>query len=53
MLENKVGQVVLDRAYAESYIAALRQLQSEFDLKDDISTMRVASATTVVSSIAS
>ena len=42
LLENKVGQVVLDRAYAESYIAALRQLQSEFDLKDDISTMRVA-----------
>ena len=43
LLENKVGQVMLDRAYAESYIAALRQLQSEFGLYDDISTMRVAS----------
>ena len=43
VLENKVGQVMLDRAYAESYIAALRQLQSEFGLYDDISTMRVAS----------
>ncbi|MBQ7847821.1 MAG: YicC family protein [Clostridia bacterium] len=43
VLENKTGQVVLDRAYAESYIAALRQLQQEFDLYDDISTMRVAS----------
>ncbi|MBQ8235334.1 MAG: YicC family protein [Clostridia bacterium] len=43
VLENKTGQVVLDRAYAESYLAALRQLQQEFDLYDDISTMRVAS----------
>ncbi len=43
VLENKTGQVMLDRAYAESYIAALRQLQQEFGLYDDISTMRVAS----------
>ncbi len=32
----------LDTAYAESYINALRELSRTFDLKDDISTMRVA-----------
>ena len=37
-----VGTVGIDRAYAESYISALRRLASEFDLKDDISVMSVA-----------
>ncbi len=32
----------LDTAYAESYINALKELCKTFDLKDDISTMRVA-----------
>lgn len=35
--------VALDRGYAESYIAALRELRDEFSLKDDISVMSVAS----------
>ena len=34
--------VMLDEAYAASYIAALEQLRDKFSLKDDISTMRVA-----------
>ena len=34
--------VALDRGYAESYIAALRELRDEFSLKDDISVMSVA-----------
>lgn len=42
-LEQTGTCVTLDRAYAESYIAALRTLRDEFSLKDDISTMSVAS----------
>lgn len=38
-LPIKVG---LDRAYAEGYIAALRELRDTYGLADDISTMRVA-----------
>lgn len=34
--------VLLDEAYAASYIAALEKLRDRFGLKDDISTMRVA-----------
>ncbi len=34
--------VKLDTAYAEGYVAALRQLRDTFDLPDDISTMTVA-----------
>ena len=37
-----VSSVSLDRGFAESYIAALRELQSAFGLKDDISVMSVA-----------
>ena len=36
------GCVSLDSGYAESYIAALRRLASEFSLPDDISVMSVA-----------
>ena len=35
-------EIDIDRAYTESYINALKKLASEFELKDDISTMRVA-----------
>ena len=42
VLEDKNAGVALDSAYAESYIAALRELRDTFDLPDDISTMRVA-----------
>ena len=37
-----IGSVAIDTAFAESYINALRELQSRFGLKDDISTMTVA-----------
>lgn len=43
VLENTTGSVHLDRAIAESYIAALKELRDTFSLPDDISTMRVAS----------
>ena len=39
---SAVGAVGVDRAYAESYIAALKQLRDEFSLCDDISVMTVA-----------
>ena len=37
-----MGNVGIDKAYAESYISALRKLGEEFGLKDDISIMTVA-----------
>ena len=37
-----VGNVGLDSAYLESYLAALHRLRDEFGLKDDISVMTVA-----------
>ena len=40
--ENLGGDIKLDKAYAETYIKALRELRDEFDLHDDISVMRVA-----------
>ena len=38
----EVGSVSVDRAFAESYIKALRTLVDEFGLRDDISVMSVA-----------
>ncbi len=35
-------EILLDEKYAEQYINALRKLQEQFDLRDDISVMRVA-----------
>ena len=40
--ENLGGEIRLDKAYAETYIKALRELRDEFSLHDDISVMRVA-----------
>ncbi len=37
-----VGNVGLDTAYLESYLAALRRLNTEYGLRDDISVMTVA-----------
>lgn len=42
ILEEIGISVELDRAYAESYIAALRRLSEEFGLTNDISVMSVA-----------
>ena len=40
--ENATTEISIDKAYAETYINALRTLCDEFDLRDDISVMRVA-----------
>lgn len=40
--ENASCEITLDKAYAESYINALRNLRDEFSLSDDISVMKVA-----------
>ena len=37
-----LGNIGIDSEYAGSYIAALKRLAAEFDLKDDISVMTVA-----------
>ena len=37
-----IGSVSVDKAFAESYISALRSLADDFGLKDDISVMSVA-----------
>lgn len=37
-----VGNIGIDSAYLENYLSALRRLNSEFGLKDDISVMTVA-----------
>ncbi len=42
ILEEIGISVELDRAYAESYIAALRRLSEEFNLPNDITAMSVA-----------
>ena len=41
--ENNNTNILIDEAYAERYINALHELRDKFDLKDDISVMRVAS----------
>ncbi len=43
VLENEDITVRLDEAYTKSYLNALYNLRDTFELKDDISTMRVAS----------
>lgn len=42
IIENPGIEIELDTVYVKSYLAALRRLSEEFDLPDDISTMRVA-----------
>ncbi len=37
-----IGDIKIDKAYAEKYIAALRTLRDQFALSDDISVMTVA-----------
>ncbi len=37
------GEIILDEGIARQYISALRALQKDFDLRDDISVMKVAS----------
>ena len=39
---SEIGAVSIDKAFAESYINALRTLAASFDIKDDISVMSVA-----------
>lgn len=42
VVEKRGESVVLDKAAAESYINALKELRDEFSLPDDITTMKVA-----------
>lgn len=42
VIEEQSTVIALDRAYAENYIAALRELRDAFSLTDDISVMTVA-----------
>ncbi len=42
VLTSPVPDIMVDEGYAEAYIKALRTLGERFDLKDDISIMRVA-----------
>jgi len=42
-IENEGVTIALDKAYAASYINALKELRDEFDLKDDITVTRIAS----------
>ena len=39
---SEAGKIRIDEGYAESYVAALRELGEKFSLKDDISVMSVA-----------
>ena len=42
VLASEGVSVVLDEAYADSYMAALRQLRDRFSLSDDITVMQAA-----------
>lgn len=42
VIEQEGVEIKIDKAYAKSYIEALKQLSAEFGLTDDITTMRVA-----------
>ena len=42
VIDSPVPEICIDEGYAEAYITALRTLGERFDLKDDISMMRVA-----------
>ena len=52
MIENKSVKLNIDKAYAESYINALKALRDEFSLSDDISVMTVAQNRDVFTSLA-
>lgn len=42
ILEEEGVSIEIDRAYTESYLAALRRLAADYDLPDDITVMKVA-----------
>ena len=42
VIDSPVPEICIDEGYAEAYIKALRKLGERFDLKDDISIIRVA-----------
>lgn len=42
VVDSVGGEVLYDSAYAKSYLEALMRLRDEFDLKDDITVMRLA-----------
>ncbi len=42
VIDSPIPEITIDEGYAEAYVKALRSLGEKFDLKDDISIMRVA-----------
>ncbi len=42
VIDSPIPEISIDEGYAEAYINALRALEKRFDLRDDISVMRVA-----------
>lgn len=42
VIDSPIPEISIDEGYAEAYINALRALEKKFDLRDDISVMRVA-----------
>ena len=42
VIDSPIPEISIDEGYAEAYVKALRALGERFDLKDDISIMRVA-----------
>ena len=42
VIDSPQADISIDEGYAEAYIKALRSLSEKFDLRDDISVMRVA-----------
>ena len=43
VIDSKTAEIAIDEGYADAYVSALRRLGENFDLKDDISIMTVAS----------
>lgn len=43
VVEDTESEITVDEVYAERYLEALKKLRDRFDLKDDISVMRIAS----------
>ncbi len=42
VIDSPIPEISIDEGYAEAYINALKALEKRFDLRDDISVMRVA-----------
>ena len=52
IIENRAVTLNIDKAYAESYINALKELRDEFSLTDDITVMTVAQNRDIFTTVA-